>query len=279
MQVSTIFSTEEINEQTRRILAFSTFINSPVLSRFLEFIIDETVHKRELHIKEYSIAVNVLHRTRDFNPNADSIVRIHAGRLRRALSDYYLTEGLYDPITIQIPKGRYVPEFSEGGTIKTAGDIVPVLSAQGNKPHVAIFPFRAATQREDVSEALLVLKEQLSEELLSFHDISVTGYYSDEMNARIKENILEAGKSAGAHYIITGSLACSGDHVRILTSLLVTATGEVLLCKSFETTISAGNFFEMDDDIIRSFIRFSGDCYGIIFEQWKKNHVPEMAST
>src|SRR4051794_36840976 len=108
MEVSTIFSTEEINQQTRRILEFPMFRNSPVLSRFLEFIIAETVHNKQLHIKEYSIAINVLYRSRDFNPNTDSIVRIHAGRLRRALNDYYLTQGVYDAIVIRIPKGCYV---------------------------------------------------------------------------------------------------------------------------------------------------------------------------
>src|SRR5690349_8629399 len=112
MEVTTIFSPEEIDQQKKRILEFPMFRNSPVLSRFLEFIICETIQNRELQIKEYSIAINVLRRPRHFNPSGDSIVRIHAGRLRRALNDYYLTMGLYDPIVIQIPKGGYVPEFS-----------------------------------------------------------------------------------------------------------------------------------------------------------------------
>src|SRR5688572_27605659 len=161
METKTEFSIEAIAQQTKRILSFSIFVNSPVLSRFLEFIIYETIHKKETQIKEYAIAIHVLHRSRDFNPNGNSIVRIHAGRLRRALNDYYLTQGIYDPIIIHIPKGCYVPEFSESGTAKPIDEVLPVMLEPVYKPLVAIFPFRVGTQREGNNELVLMLKELL----------------------------------------------------------------------------------------------------------------------
>jgi len=272
MEVSTIFPIEDINEQTRRILDFPMFKSSPVLSRFLEFIIFETVHKREIQIKEYSIAIHVLNRSRDFNPTGDSIVRIHAGRLRRALNDYYLTVGIYDPIIITIPKGCYVPEFSESESGKPLARILPVSQEISNKPYVAIFPFRSVTEKEGIPEFLMGVQEQLSEQLLSFHDISVIGYFSDELNAKIKSNVLEAGKLAGADYIITGSLTYIGDHIRVAINLLVTATGVVLLCKSFGKTTLAGNLFELSKDIVDCFNGFSDDCYNIISGRRAKVH-------
>jgi TolB-like protein/Tfp pilus assembly protein PilF len=39
------------------------------------------------------------------------VVRIEAGRLRRCLEHYYLTEGVADRVRITIPKGGYVPQF------------------------------------------------------------------------------------------------------------------------------------------------------------------------
>jgi TolB-like protein len=271
MEVKTTFSIEAITQQTKRILSFSLFLNSPVLSRFLEFIIYETIHKKEIQIKEYAIAINVLHRSRDFNPNGNSIVRIHAGRLRRALNDYYLTQGIYDPVIIQIPKGCYVPEFSESGTAKPMDEILPVLMEQVNKPLVAIFPFRVSTPREGNSGFVSLLKEQLSEELLSFHDVSVIGYYSLEMKSKIRENMLEAGKMAGADFIITGSLTYIGQRIRVLISLLVTDSGELLLCKSFEKLVAGNNTFETNDDIARHFAGFASDCNASIFHEWHKH--------
>jgi TolB-like protein len=270
MEVKTMFSPEDIDQQKKRILSFSLFRSSPVLSRFLEFIISETLHQKEVFIKEYAIAINVLHRTRDFNPNGDSIVRIHAGRLRRALNDYYLSQGIYDPIIIQIPKGGYVPEFIESGTTKSPGEVLPLIPEPISKPLVAIFPFRVATQKEGINEFILVLKEQLSEELLSFNNISVIGYYSPEMKSKISENILEAGKLAGADYIITGSLTCIGQRIRVLVNLLVTKTGEVLTCKSFEKDVESNNFFETRDDLVRNFLGFATNCYRLIFKEKQK---------
>jgi TolB-like protein len=271
MGINIKFSAEEITQQTNRILDYPMFRNSPVLSRFLDFIIGETVHKRALQIKEYSIAINVLNRSNNFNPTGDSIVRIHAGRLRRALNDYYLTKGIYDPIIISIPKGCYVPEFIESGTATPTSKRQPVHHEPGNKPLVAIFPFRTTSLREEIHEFMLVLKELLSAELLSIYDLSVIGYYSDEMNARIKDNVLEAGKAAHADYIITGSVTPIGDRIRILLNLLNTQTGEVMLCKSFDKKIQFRDCIEIDDAIVPYFTDFSDDCYRILILNSKSN--------
>ncbi|WP_343234470.1 adenylate cyclase [Microvirga terrestris] len=51
-------------------------------------------------------------RSADFDAQNDPAVRIEAGRLRRALGRYYLSDGLTDPVVITIPKGAYVPHFA-----------------------------------------------------------------------------------------------------------------------------------------------------------------------
>jgi TolB-like protein len=271
MEIIATFQAEEINLQTRKILNFSMFRNSPILSRFLEFVVGETIHNRELQIKEYSIAIHVLHRARDFNPNVDSIVRIHAGRLRRALNEYYLTEGIYDTLIIKIPKGGYVPEFTDGGSFFPASHQTAATIEPETKPRVAIFPFRVAGKNENLKDFLLQMEEQLSEELLSFHDVSVTGYYSSDMKARIAENILEAGKLVNADYIISGSITKTDNNIRMVINLLVTATGEVLLCRSFERE-------NLSTDIINVIINISGDSYDIIFQDWRKNRLKNYRS-
>src|SRR3954453_5774757 len=103
------FSTEEINQQVQKILDSPAFKNPPTLSKFLEFIVSEKVKDRDQYIKEYSVAIHVLNRPPSFNPRDDAVVRIHGGRLRRALNDFYLEEGSNDPIVIIVPKGSYIP--------------------------------------------------------------------------------------------------------------------------------------------------------------------------
>ena len=42
-------------------------------------------------------------------------MRMQAGRVRRALEHFYLTEGRHDMIVISLPKRTYQPEFRVNG--------------------------------------------------------------------------------------------------------------------------------------------------------------------
>jgi adenylate cyclase len=63
------------------------------------------------HLKAYTIAADALGRDANFDPQNDPIVRVEAGRLRRALDHYYTDGGCNDPIVIELPRGHYVPVF------------------------------------------------------------------------------------------------------------------------------------------------------------------------
>jgi len=114
------YSNGEIQQQLQRIFADQTFAVSDILKRFLSFIVAETLEGRSNQIKEYTIGVNVLNKPQSFNPSQDAIVRIHAGRLRRALHYYYNGAGATDAIRIEMPKGSYLPYFvsNEVGSIE-----------------------------------------------------------------------------------------------------------------------------------------------------------------
>ena len=105
-------TSSEIRAQLERILASPDF-NVPERARaFLKYVVTETLSGRADRIKAYSIAIEVFGRGASFDPQSDPVVRIEAGRVRRALERYYLTAGSSDPIAITIPKGSYVPTFS-----------------------------------------------------------------------------------------------------------------------------------------------------------------------
>lgn len=81
------------------------------LAAFLNFIVLRTLEGREKEIKGYTIAVEALGRPESFDPLIDPIVRVEAGRLRKALADYYAGPGRDDPVRIEVPRGAYVPRF------------------------------------------------------------------------------------------------------------------------------------------------------------------------
>src|SRR5215470_13411404 len=100
-----------INDQLERILNTPPLVSSPSLSRFLRYVVEETVAGRGGAIKEYTLGLNVFDRGEEFNPRLDPIVRVQARNLRSRLEKYYQTQGVEDPIRIELPKGTYVPLF------------------------------------------------------------------------------------------------------------------------------------------------------------------------
>src|ERR1043166_8523788 len=95
--------------QLERILASEGFCGAERQRRFLRFIVEKTLAGESHEIKEYTIALDVYDRSASYNPRVDAIVRVEATRLRTKLRQYYETTGREDPVTIELPKGTYVP--------------------------------------------------------------------------------------------------------------------------------------------------------------------------
>lgn len=114
---------EGVNQALARLLAWPDIARSPQLANFLSYIVERRLVGDAASIKAYSIAVDVFGRSPDFDPQADPIVRVQARRLRGLLDQYYRGPGVDDPLRIQLPIGRYVPDFVDSATEPSAKPI------------------------------------------------------------------------------------------------------------------------------------------------------------
>lgn len=103
---------DEIWNAYRRIIDSGVLKASGQLDNFLRFVIERTLEGDGDRLKAYTIAVEALGRSASFDPNADALVRITAGRLRKALAVYYAADGADDPLVVDLPRGSYVPTFT-----------------------------------------------------------------------------------------------------------------------------------------------------------------------
>lgn len=105
------------------------FTRSRLLSRFLLFIVAETLENRHRNLTQHEIGVRVFDRPSNYRSIEDNIVRNYAWQLRRRLSDYFSSEGRNEPLKIEIPLGGYVPQFVETpeGSPRTDGPIGVVI--------------------------------------------------------------------------------------------------------------------------------------------------------
>jgi TolB-like protein len=270
MEATGLYSQERIHVQIQKIFRCSVFSVSDILRRFLSYIIEETLAGRSNTIKEYTIAVNVLNKPVSFKPQHDAIVRIHAGRLRRALNYYYKEAGLADDIEISVPKGSYVPVFKnkQFELSNQEQDSKPFhLENTPETIRVAVMPF--STFETEISRQAFTdnLGQQLSAELGRFPDISIISYYTTQrLNSRNRD-IQQLANQFGAQYVITGSVQFTARKLRVAIQLSETYSGAQIWTETFRRNYSSSGLFEIGDNIVSSIIDVMGDFNGVIIQQ------------
>ncbi|MFT5730375.1 MAG: hypothetical protein ACI8PB_004555 [Desulforhopalus sp.] len=167
---------ETVRGQVARIIQSSRFNCSEKQKRFLQFIVDETFGGRTTQLKAYTVAIAVYDRPSTFDPQSDPIVRVEAGRLRRALKNYYLSSDGEDLVSITIPKGGYIPLFKDISI--SFKDDTQTQSASSHQnpfagPSIVVTPLVNLSGEKSQDYFVDGLTEELTSELARFQDISV----------------------------------------------------------------------------------------------------------
>lgn len=108
---------QDVRLEVARIKASPAFAGSARLVQLLDYLVDETLAGRGGQIKAYSIGIDVFGRSDQFDPSSDAIVRVHAGRLRDALTEYY-RQTPAGVVVISLPKGGYLPTFQPASMLQ-----------------------------------------------------------------------------------------------------------------------------------------------------------------
>jgi len=254
-----------VAEQLSQILLAAPFQNSTILSRFLTFIVEETLAGHKSELKEYTIGLKALSKRRDFSPQLDPAVRIHAGRLRRTLNEYYLTQGKNDELIISIPKGSYIPEFSIRSKL---GGIPMPSNREGltstKKITVAVMPFRNINPDTTAATFADGLGDHISNELTRYTELSVVSYYSSRNIINKTQDVREAGLMLDAKYVLTGSVQIDNTRLRVSVQLILTETREQIWANAYERKSAATELFEIQDEIVMKVVSQTAGHYGAI---------------
>lgn len=264
MVQSEIFTPDQITEQVDKISQSSVLKNSPVLRQFLNFVVDETLEGRGESIKEYTIGTQVLGRKSDFDPQLDAIVRIHAGRLRRALNEFYAGAGKGDTLRISIPKGGYSPNFAINGTGVSNAEAIPATKDKQRRPVLAVMPFRNISNDPSQNFFCEELGEFVSTELGRFQELALISYSSCVNVVDKTKDIGELCSLLGAGYILTGSIFIDHDNLRMLVQLSKGNSGKQLWSHTFTRKVTALELFEIQEEIVNMIAASLGGYYGVI---------------
>jgi TolB-like protein len=251
-----LFSVKAVEEELENIFQAPYFAESAILKKFLSFIVQETILGRSNCLKEYTIAIKVLDKPLNFNPQQNGIVRIHAGRLRRALSRYYSEMGGNDQIVITIPKGKYVPLFAnrsnplDAAIIDRELDDEDFIPEEGNMV-VAVLPFICAAKGGSAKSFADGLCLQMNSALMRLHQVSVIAYQAVRNLVESQTDYKELGASVGFNYIITGGAQFLKDKMRVNIQLIECASYKQIWSETFERKLTGSNLFEIEDELCR----------------------------
>jgi TolB-like protein len=283
---------ELVRKQLQQILQQGELKRSPILAKFLEFVVISKLEGKEDEIKEYTIGVKALGRPVDFNPQLDAVVRIHASRLRNILFKYYHGTGRNDLIFIDIPKGAYVPVFEKNNEkaevlrhfVNSQAEINSYDRSSSqrtkvlpSKPVLAVLPFHDLSPENSNKNFLTSLAEQLSTELARFDNISIISYYATQnFNPAVKD-LKELGREIGIDYVLTGSLRLLNETLRLNIQLMMVDTGNVLWSDSFQRNqLTDKNAMDVQDEIISQIANVVADDHGMVgklnkLKPWKNS--------
>jgi hypothetical protein len=101
----------KILAQMELILASEHFSQSKRSQLLFRYIVAKTLEGQASVLKERTLAVEVFGRAPDYDTNADPIVRITAGEIRKRIAQYYHDSDCRDELGIDIPSGSYAAQF------------------------------------------------------------------------------------------------------------------------------------------------------------------------
>src|SRR5580658_4220901 len=142
-----LLEVESRQTQIQRILQSKAFRTSEVQRNLLAYLADKSISGTADSLKEYTIGLDVFGQPASYDPRQESAVRMHVGRLRQKLAEYYRLEGTGDPVVVDLPKGGFKVTF------EARAEPRPVEVAQIEPPAFVTSPY----YRREIALALALL--------------------------------------------------------------------------------------------------------------------------
>ena len=262
-----------IRSQLDRILQSSQFRGSDKQRAFLRFVVNEALADRASQLKGYTIAVAVYGRKEGFDPQVDPIVRVEAGRLRRALEHYYLTAGKNDPVRIEIPKGGYVPTFHSTQLQPPAAKTIAVRQRSGllaKGPSIAVMPLVNLAGDEEQDYFSDGLTEELTAELARYQEFQVIASQSTMRFKGREVDPRDVGRSLGVRFLLGGSVRKDLRTFKVTIHLLDAFTAEQIWGESYKRDHTATDLIAVQENIAHNAVGAIADQYGLITRRLSK---------
>lgn len=97
----------------QRVIWSPQITNSGRIREFLQYVCERALRDPDAEIHEQEIGHRVFGRPAAYDTSSDNVVRVTASQARKRLQAYFDSNGLAEPVVLEIPKGQYLPVFRE----------------------------------------------------------------------------------------------------------------------------------------------------------------------
>jgi len=133
-----VLELEATHAQIQRILHSKAFRTSEIHRNLLSYLAEKSVSGTADGLKEYTVGLDVFAKPDSYDPRQESTVRMHVARLRQKLSEYYRTEGLEDPILVDLPKGGFKVTFEPREAPPALAPIITAVAARWGRKEIGL---------------------------------------------------------------------------------------------------------------------------------------------
>jgi hypothetical protein len=98
-------------ELVNRVVSSGLICKSARLRELFLYLCNRVLDESVEEIHELELGHKVFGRPQHYDTATDNIVRVHASLLRKRLAEHFQTEGVNEPLLIEIPRGNYAPIF------------------------------------------------------------------------------------------------------------------------------------------------------------------------
>jgi TolB-like protein len=246
-------SSEDIMDQLDRILQSKAFQRASRMRSLLKYVVTGFTEGRAGG--QSQMARQLFGRDDAFDPSLDPVIRVQFGRLRKALENYYSTEGKKDPIIIDIPNRRYTPVFQNVSSIGVNGHAAET-DPNGRPPHppiapsmedsegdgvrttIAVLPFANLTAESAQDAFCYGLTEEIANLLAGVTSLDVVASSSTFQFKDQHVDVRTVGRELGVSLILEGSVRMEEGHARVIAQLARSEDGVVVWSDSFDDTMN-----------------------------------------
>jgi TolB-like protein/Tfp pilus assembly protein PilF len=228
----------------------------------------------------------------DFDPQQDAIVRVQAHEIRRALKEYYETDGKDDRVRIELPAGSYVPVFSRvvpaalqpsleaGRGVRFYRTLTAILllacaallalgfnlgglrdrlrpraKAPAGRIMLAVLPFENLSRDPEQEYFSDGLTGEMITQLGRLHPdrLGVIARTSAMQYKKTSKRVDQIGRELNVDYILEGSVRRAGDRVRVAAELIQVHDQTHLWADSYERDLR--DVLSLQSDVAASVAR------------------------